>query len=291
MNSRNIALLAILISSILGSVVAGVTKRGLEEIPPYTFTFLRFFISALCILPFFIYLKGHKVSKMRELVPISLFATINVLFFIIGVKYTTANVGSVIYAAVPLLSAGILFILFKQRLSKRKELGLLIGFLGVLLITLLPIFEKGNPFAGNLLGNVFLTVAIIAWSFYTVYSKKLQEKYSPFLITANFIFVSTVATLPLALLDVQTDFGWWHHVGAWGIFGVLYVAIVITVLNYMLYQYAIRHGGAILAGMMFYITPIFGFVANYFIVGELLTTGFIFGSLLALIGTYLVVRK
>jgi drug/metabolite transporter (DMT)-like permease len=291
MSDRKIAILSVIAAAILGGAVAGITKRGLYEIPPYSFTFLRFVIASICILPFFLHIKGHKTSKIRDLTPISLFATINVLFFIIGVKYTTANVGSVIYAAVPMLSAVILYIFFKERLSKKKEIGLVIGFIGVLLITLLPLLEKGNPFAGSLLGNAFLTVAIISWSFYMVYSKKLHEKYSPFLITANFIFVSTIVTFPLFLLDFQTNFGWWNNVGAWGIFSIFYVAVVITVFNYMLNQYSIRHGGSILAGMMFYLAPIFGFVANYFIVGELLTTGFIFGSLLALLGTYLVVRK
>jgi|SRR6185369_2082215 len=291
MNKRTLALLAVLVSGILGSAVAGITKKALGEIPPYSFTFLRFAVAAICILPFFFYSNGHKISKMRELTPISLFATINVIFFIVGVKYTTANVGSVIYAAVPLLCAVILYFLFKERLSRKKELGLFVGFVGVLFITLLPVLEKGNPFAGNIIGNLLLTTAIISWSFYMVYSKKLHDTYSPFLIIANFIFVSVVATFPLALLDLQTNFGWWNHVGPWGIFAVLYVAIVVTIINYMINQYAIKHGGAVFAGMMFYVSPIFGFVANYFIVGEQLTSGFIFGSLLALVGTYLVVRK
>jgi drug/metabolite transporter (DMT)-like permease len=291
MSDKKFAIIAIVVTAILGSAVAGITKKGLEEIPPYSFTFLRFLIATFCVLPFFLRMKGHSVSKMRDIAPISLFATINVIFFIVGVKYTTANMGSVIYVAVPLLTAVILYGFFKERLSRKKEFGLLVGFIGVLFITFLPILEKGNPFAGNLLGNILLTTAITCWSFYLVYSKKLHEKYSSFLITANFIIVSTIATFPLFLLDLQTNFGWWNEVGAWGIFSLLYVAIIITVFNYTLNQYSIKHGGAVFASMMFYVSPVFGFIANYFIVGELLTNGFIFGSIMALIGTYLVVRK
>lgn len=291
MNSRKIALIAMIVSGILGSATAGVAKKGLIEIPPYSFTFFRFFVAALCVLPFFLKTKGHKSSNLRELIPVSFFATINVLFFILGVHLTTANVGSLIYAAVPMLIAVIQYILYKNRLSSQKELGLGIGFIGVLLITLLPLIEKGNVFSGNIWGNLLLTIAILSWSFYMVFSKKLHEKYSPFLITCNFIFVSTVILFPFFLSDIVTQFGWWQQVDGWGIFSIFYVAVIVTVINYILNQYAIRHGGTILAATMFYISPIFGFIVNFFLLGELLTPGFVVGSLLALVGTYLVVRK
>lgn len=291
MNSHTIAVVAVFVSAILGSATAGIAKKGLEEIPPYAYTFLRFFVASLVVLPFFLYIKGHKVSKMKELIPTSLLATANVVFFIVGVNLTTANVGVVIYAGVPILVAVILYVLFKKRLSKGKEVGILFGFIGVLLITFLPLLEKGNPFAGTLFGNFLLIIAIILWAFYTVFSKQLQEKYSPFLITCNFIFISTVATVPLLLWDVYTKFGWWEHVGFWGVFSIFYVAVIITIINYMLIQYSIKHGGAIIASTMFYLSPIFGFGINFLLLGELLTPWFIFGSFLALVGTYLVVRK
>ncbi len=291
MSGRKIALIALIFAVLLGSGTAGITKKGLMEIPPYSFTFFRFFIASLFVLPFFLHSKGHKTSNLKELIPTSLFATGNVLFFILGVSLTTANVGSLIYAAVPLLIAVILYVLYRHRFSRQKECGLIIGFLGVLLITVLPLVEKGQAFAGNIGGNLLLTVAIISWSFYMVFSKRLHEKYSPFLITSNFIFLSTVVLFPFFLWDLYTKFGWWHDLSGWGIFSILYVAIIITVINYILNQYVIKHGGTVMAATMFYIMPIFGFIINFFLLGELLTTGFIMGSLLALVGTYLVVRK
>ncbi|HSA83882.1 MAG TPA: DMT family transporter, partial [Patescibacteria group bacterium] len=142
-----------------------------------------------------------------------------------------------------------------------------------------------------LLGNFFLTLAVILWSFYLVYSKKLQETFSPFIITCHFIFLSTIVMFPFFLWELQTQSGWWVHVTWWGIFSVSYLAIVITIFNYMLSQYTIKHGGAVMASMMFYIMPVFSFIINFFLLGEFLTPGFIFGSLLALLGTYLVVRR
>lgn len=291
MSSHRLALIAVFVAALLGSATAGIAKKGLAEIPPYSYTFLRFAVASLCVLPFLFNHRGKQLLHFRALTPISLFATANITFFILGVSYTTANIGSVIYAAVPLLTALIIFLFFKKRLSLNKEIGIGIGFVGVLIITLLPLFEKGNPFAGNLFGNFLLTLAIIFWSFYLVFSKKLQETYSPFIITSYLIFLSTIVLLPFFVWEFFTQSGWWLHVTGWGIFSVFYVAVIVTVLNYTLNQYAIKHGGAVMASTMFYISPVFSFVINFFLLGELLTQGFIFGSLLALLGTYLVVRK
>jgi drug/metabolite transporter (DMT)-like permease len=291
MNKRIVVILAVILAGVIAGSAAGITKKGLEEIPPYSFSFLRFVVASLCVLPLFLKLKKNSTSQLGKLTKFSLFATLNILFFVIGLNITTANIGVIVYAAVPLMVVAILFLFFKERLSRLKELGVIIGFVGVLLITFLPVLEKGNPFAGNLWGNILLILAVIFWSLYMVYSKKLQEKYSLFLITCNFIFVSTFAFFPLFIWDIFAYYGWWEQLSAWGIFSVVYMAVVITVMNYMLTQYTIKHGGAAFSSMMFYIQPIVGFGINFLLLGELLTPGFIFGSLLALVGTYLVVRK
>lgn len=291
MSDKKTAIVAVLIGVLINSATASISKIGLLEIPSFSLGFLRFFVAFLCVTPFL--WRKHKLlrSSFKEIAPVSLFATINVTFFILGVKLTTANIGSTIYAVVPLLSALILFILFKEKLEKTRTLGLVLGFVGVLVITFLPLFEKGNPFSGNLLGNTLLTVAVTSWSFYLVYSKRLQKKYSPLVVTYNFIFVSLLILFPFFLWDLQSKIGWWRHVSSAGIFSIFYVAIMVTVIGYVANQYAIKHGGAVLAGIMFYFMPILGFFINFWLLGEILSPGFIFGTILALLGTYLVVRK
>lgn len=292
MSSRKIALIAVIVFALLNGASAAFTKKGVEEIPPLTFAMLRMTLASLCVLPFFLKQKGNIVSQIRDITPISLFATINVTFFILGMQFTAGNTGMVVYSAVPLLTGMILFLFFKEKFSLGKISGIVIGFIGVLLITFLPLLEQGNPFVGNLLGNSFLIIAVISWSFYMVYSKKkLQKKYSPFLVTCNFIFVTTITLFPFFLWDLDKNFGWWDQVTGWGILAVFYTGVVITVGAYLLNQYAIKHGGAVFAATTFYLFPIFGFVTNYFLLGENVTLGLLIGTVLALVGVALVLRK
>lgn len=291
MSSRKIAFIAVIFGAFLNGAAAALTKKGVTEIPPLSFAMLRLTIASLVILPFFLKQNGYALSNMREITPVSLFASLNIIFFVLGMKFTTGNTGVVIYAAVPLLTGMILYFFFQEKLVIKKVWGILIGFIGVLIITLLPLFEKGNPFSGNLLGNFFLICAVVSWSFYMVYSKRIQRKYSPFMVTSNFIFVTTAVLLPFFLWDLQQHFGWWQHITVWGILAIFYMALVITIFAYTLNQYAIKHGGSVFAATTFYLFPIFGFTTNFFLLREHLTIGLIIGSILALLGTSLVMRK
>jgi len=291
MNSRTIALLAVVIVGITNSAVFALTKRGLFEIPPLSFMFLRFLTALLCLIPFALKGKKHIFSMNKEITPFSLIATGNITFFVLGINLTTANLGSVAFSAVPLLVGIILYVVFKEKLATKKIWGIVVGFIGVIIVTLLPLLEKNNPFSGNILGNILIMTAVVIWSFYVAFSKKMQQKYSPLVLTGHFIFLSTLAFFPFFLWELYSHFGWWHHVTIWGVSSVLYVSIIVTIFGYTLQQYAIKHGGAVLASTTFYVTPVLAFFVNFLLLGEKLSPGFIFGSILALAGTYLVVRR
>jgi|SRR5882724_4301712 len=76
MNGETIALLAILLVAVENSGTAAIAKKGLTEIPPLSLAFLRFVVASIFVLPVFLHKKGHQLSQMREIFPISFFASI-----------------------------------------------------------------------------------------------------------------------------------------------------------------------------------------------------------------------
>jgi len=78
-------LLLIIATAFLGAGVGAVSKLSLQEIPEIPFTFLRFLVAALVLIPVFIK-QGFrfKLKKFRDLFFVSIFATGNVTFFIFG---------------------------------------------------------------------------------------------------------------------------------------------------------------------------------------------------------------
>ena len=177
------------------------------------------------------------------------------MLFILGMSFATANVGVVIYAGTPLLAGLFLFFFFKEKLQLRKIIGIIVGFLGVLIIVLLPLLGSGET--GSFLGNMILSCSVCIWSLYMVFATRLLKKYSPFTVVSNFIFTTTILLLPFLFWDLEVHAGWWHEVTGWGIAGILYTAIFATIITYILNQYAIKHGGAVFASTTFLYNPSF----------------------------------
>lgn len=289
MSDKQKAIIFILLVSILGGATQAITKIGLMSIPPLSFAFVRFLIAGIVISP--VLLKKNFLKALWQLTPFSLLATINIVFFILGIKTTTATIGTILYAGVPLLTALFLFLLFRERLSARKELGIALGFFGVALVALLPIIEKGSRFSGDLLGNMLIAIGVISWSLYMAYSKKKLESFSPFVVTSAFIWVTCFALFPLFLTDLISYPNWWQSLTLSSILSLAYISIISTVVVFLLNQYAIKHGGSILASMQFYLLPIVAYLSASFLLGEQLTLGIVVGGTLALLGVYITTKN
>ena len=68
------------------------------------------------------------------------------------------------------------------------------------------------------------------------------------------------------------------------------IQIITPVLVYLLNQYAIKHGGSVLASMQFYLFPVFAYLSAFLLLGEQLTLGLVVGGTLALLGVYHTLR-
>lgn len=284
MSDRHKAFLSVFIGTFIGGAVAAVTKIGLIQIPPLSFAFLRFFLAFLVLLPFFVK-KKDLIRNVLLLSPVTLLATVNIMLFVTGLKTTTATIGQLIYAASPILIALIMHFAIKDKLRLRQIIGVASGFLGVSIVVLLPIIEKGE-FSGDIKGNMLIAIGAILWSFYLLLSKKLQKMQSPMFITFVFIFVTTVILFPFFAIDLYRNQNWISQLNIQSIASIIYVAIAATIFTYLLNQYAIKHGGVIFASMNSYLAPIFAFLWANILLGEQLTVFILVGGLLALLGIF-----
>lgn len=291
MTNKQKALVFLVLGSISSAGFAASSKIGLREIPPISFVFLRFLIASICIFPFV--LKGRKkiLRQIIALAPLSLLATFNVVLYVFGIRLTTATIGQLLYAGSPLLVGLLGYVFYKEKLSYKEICGIIIGFIGILVVVFLPILEKGTFFSGNLTGNALISVGVILYATYLVFSGRYQRENSPFALVASFILTTTIVLSPFSFLELFSHPLWWEKISVVGVVAIIYGAIVATIFSYLANQYAIKHGGAVYASLTFYLLPIFAYLAAHFLLGEQLTTGIIIGGILALFGIFLTTRR
>jgi drug/metabolite transporter (DMT)-like permease len=282
------ALIVIMLCALLWST-AGLAKIVVRELDPYAAAFLRFFVASVVILPFFIKERIQRKHFIRDLLPLSLASSANILFYYIGLRSSTANAATLIYAGVPLVTAVFAHYAIGERLNTQKLIGIFTGLIGVMFIALLPALSRGESVTGTLTGNVFFVCAVLAWSIYTIGSRHaIAEKgYSPLTVASMSIFTTCIFFLTISLSTFRPEY-WSALKQPSLLLLILHLGTTVTVVTFLLYQWVIKHSSATTASLQNYIGPIFSILVNIAFLGETITPLFLVGTALVLVGVIIV---
>ena len=255
---------------------------GGETIPPLIIGVIRYFI---VILGFFIILKWREgtlnLSLVKEqwklLVAMGVTSvTVYQIGYLLGEYYTAASDASLIVATNPIIVFLLSGFFLKEDVNVKKIIGVLLAFLGVLLIVG---FSPNVTVPNRLLGDLFILFAAIGYGIYTViyryfmngFAKYSSKPSSLFVVTwasfFGFILITPVAILlspeylnPLLYLQIPTRI--WY--------GVAYLAFLSTIIAYWLYLEAVKRLNATRASIFINLVPVFGVTLSALFLSEII---------------------
>lgn len=289
MSSQKIALITLVIASVFWASAGVAAKTLLKTFDPISVGAIRLTIASLVMLP--IFLRATPKLSMKiflDILPVALFSAGNFLLFLFGINRTTANASAIIYTATPISVALLSNFFIGEQISRQKITGILLGLGGILTILLLPILEKGQGVTGDLGGNLIIVGAMMMFALYNVGTRHLisGKSYNPLTITGISLFVSAIMFHVLLLLVPHKQI--FPEIFTPNLLLVaLYLAILVTIVPYIFHQWAIKHSSATTGALTAYIQPVFGFIFNGLLLGEVLTGGFIVGTVLVFAGSIL----
>lgn len=290
-SSNTKALYAVIGATVVGGGLAVFGKIGLQVIPPFAFTFLRFVIGSIFLTPFLTKFNKLTPKKFTELFLLSLLSTINLILFSFGIRLTTATISQLLYSFVPILVSILSIWLLNRKPSMNQIGGILLGLLGIGFLVLGPLMENKVVESGNGLGNFLIMIGTILYSLYLIYSKKLQKNYSPATLTGAFIGTTLIASGIMAIFENSANIQWVGNLNSMTIVSLLYVGVLGTGIFYFLNQYAVKHGGPLAAAVIQYTTPPATLILAMFFLQEKITFEFIIGSFLAYFSAWLVTSR
>lgn len=285
MNTFQKAISALLATVFLWSLMVVIARFTVATYSPFYVLFLRLSVGSIAFLPFFIKHRTWAKRGFKKLALISLGSTVNLTFFMIGIKYTTASTSQIIYAAMPLLVLVVDKLVLEKSHGMKKIGGVLIGFTGLISILYLSAIEKGETITGTLFGNILIVIAMLGWSSYVYTSKHLSKTFSPIEIGSVSILLSEIVATVLLLTQLPS-LGNLSLTPAL-IFASLYMGFFGTFITYILFQYAVHHLSALNVSLSSYIQPITTTLLAIVFLGEKITPSFIGGSVLILTGIFL----
>jgi drug/metabolite transporter (DMT)-like permease len=179
------------------------------------------------------------------------------------------------------LSVGFL----KERISARKLIALLIGLVGVYLITA----PSGDAGGGTLRGDLLIAGSSLMYALYVVFIKMAMSRHDiPALPFTAAIFLWAVPIFVLVSLPVLVKGVSLHPNTLWS---TLYLGVFCTVLPFVLYTAAMKHIGALTSAIVLLAELVFGVLIAFIILGETLSTAVLTGCILICLGIIVVGSK
>lgn len=240
-----------------GNSIVGRAVR--DAVPPFTLAFGRWLGALIFMSPWAIPALRRDAPRLRQHVGMVIFlglcgvASFNGLLYL-ALHFTTASNAILVQAAIPPMILVLNLLIFRERAPLHQVVGVALSTLGVLIVVC-----KGD--LGILLrlafnrGDLLVLAAVLGWALYTVLLR-LKPPLEPISFLAVTFLVAALAMAPLAVWEFLTGarIAWSPAVAG----ALLYVALLPSLVGYMLYNLAVGMIGAGRAGQSVALMPVFG---------------------------------
>lgn len=250
-----------------------VISRGMHaEIPPITLAFWRW-VAALAILSLFAvrHLWRDREMARRHFRYITLQGLVGVAgfntFVYLAMQTTTAINAVLVNSCIPVLIVVCSWVFYREMLTVRQGLGVLVSLTGVMLIV-----SRGE--VDSLLavdfnrGDLLVLVAALLWAIYSTNLKRYPQGLHPLAYQSGIVIVGVVILFPFYLLELAS--GKTMALTAATVSTIGYVALFASVLAYLCWNRAVRDVGANKAGPFIHLMPVFATILAVLFLGETL---------------------
>lgn len=202
--------------------------------------------------------------------------------FPIAQQWISSSLAGILNAAMPLFAATIAALLLRRLPGRIHAFGLVLGFLGVILVTL-PSWGDDNNAA---LGIGLVLLATMFYGFSVNIAVPLQQASGALPVVLRAQGIASLVTLPYALVGLKDS-----SVEAAGLASVLMLGVFGTGVALAVMTQLVGRVGATRGGIAIYFIPIVAVVLGVVFRDDSITVIAIIGMLVVLAGAYLASRR
>jgi len=248
-----------------------IVARGLSEsIPPISLAFYRWVVAVLFFAPFAVKSVVKEwaiIKKHRGYFSITAFlgiTTFNTLIYLAGQTTTAMNL-SLIAVTFPIFILFFSRIFFKEVITIKKGVGIILVLIGVLFLITKGRFSSLLTISFNM-GDVWMLLASIIFAIYSLFLKSKPKGLSIIAVQFSTFILGLFFLLPFFLWEqfmLRQSF-----LNQTTIPAILYVGIFASLCAFVLWNNAIVALGPAKAGMVYYTLPLFSGFSGYLFLQE-----------------------
>ena len=211
--------------------------------------------------------------------------SINIAAFIAGLDYSTPVNSSILIIISPIFVVILSFFIFRNKINLLKILGIIMGFIGALILILNA--DSNSSVGRNIpLGNFLFIVNSISYAYYLIIVKPMAQKYDLITLFKWLFLIGLIFNFPLGI-NQFIDVNWSSLPIKEAVLPMTFVVICTTVMTYFLNGYALSKITSTEVAVFMYLQPIIGIVFAIFTKSDTISLTIIIASILIFIGVYL----
>lgn len=262
------------------------TKIVLDYLNPVSVIFFRLVVSSALLFLFITIMRRREPVRKKDIKWFLLSAFFEPFLYFTGENYgvmlSTATISAVMIALIPVLTPVVAFIVLKEKISFWNIIGIIISFLGVLIM----VTGNGMGQEINPKGLLFLGMAVIAGLFSSVLMGKLAKTYSSLTIITYQNIIGIFYFLPLFILlekDNLKEVTFNFELTA----SLIMLAVFASSFAFIFYVNAIRKIGVSRTNIFTNLIPVITAIVSFFWIGETFTAEKISGIALVIGGVFM----
>jgi drug/metabolite transporter (DMT)-like permease len=217
-------------------------------------------------------------GQVCQLLIISMVFTVQLSLFYLGLSKSNASRGTLMLNLQPFFTLFLAhYFIPGDRITKRKILGILLGFAGVVFVFL----EKKGVTADFKVGDLIILFAAFLWSCSAVYTKRIIHAFKPF----HLVLYPMIFSAPLFFLEgFVWDTAMIAHVDTKVFCALLYQGLVTASFCFVAWLTLLKKYGAVALHSFIFIMPVSGVVLGGLVLDEPITVNILIALLLVVAG-------
>ena len=279
--------LLLFVGTVFGSSFVFI-EVGLTAFAPAVITLLRLSLGflTLSLVPRARTVTMSRADVVRASVLGVVWLGIPLLLFPTAQQWIDSSVAGMLNGAMPLMTVGWTVLLARTFPGRNQAIGLSVGFLGIVAVSLpeVPIGDLGTP--ETLLGAALALTAAMLYGLAATLVAPMQQRYGSLAVLYRAQRSAIVFVLPFALLGLEASSFSWPALLAMVPLGVLGTALAFIAIATL-----IGRVGAPRGSVAIYLVPIVAIVLGVLLLGEQVHPLALAGALLVVVGAWLTSRR
>ena len=263
------------------------TKIALDELVPLTLILLRLILAVIFLTAIALYRKRDFSVNLKShggIFILALIAVFHLWIQVTGLQYTSAAKTGWIIGTAPVFMAIVGFFVFKELLTLIKISGILIAFLGLILL-----ISHGDISSIDLIsnkGDFLILGSSFTWAVYSAVNKKISLTYPPMMTILFLFLMMAIIISPFTInnASIQSVI----HLSGKGWTAILFLGILCSGAAYVMWASALKEMENTKVGAFLYFEPFVTVIASWLMLNEKITLFMILSGIIITVGVVLV---